>query len=60
MNNEKLVEELPRVRVTEAMWRDLAQEAANSDRSMSDLIRHVLSGWLYGHVKTVTPTQAEQ
>jgi len=46
---DKLASELPRVRVSEQLERDLMRAAAAQDRSLSDLIRVALSQWLYGH-----------
>lgn len=53
-NGDKLLSELPRVRVNEQMERDLMRAAAEKDRSLSDLIRFALAQWLYGHVGKIT------
>lgn len=58
-NGDKLTAELPRVRVTDEMERDLMRCAALQDRSLSDLIRCWLADRLYGHVRTLPPASEE-
>jgi hypothetical protein len=49
--NDKLIRELPRVRITEQMEIDIMRAAAADERSVSDLVRVILGEWLYGHAR---------
>jgi len=59
MSEEKKLAELPRVRVSEQLEIDLMRAAAADQRSVSDLVRVILSEWLYGHARTVRDRGAE-
>jgi hypothetical protein len=58
MCNDKLIKELPRVRITEQMEIDLMRAAAADERSLSDLVRVILGEWLYGHARKLPDTES--
>jgi hypothetical protein len=45
---EKITDRID-LHLTEAMKRDLQDEALKQDRKVSDLVRHIVACWLYGH-----------
>lgn len=52
-NAEKCTEEI-KVRIPERLLLDLAKLAEADDRTLGDFIRRVLTGYCYGHARTVT------
>jgi len=48
MPREKITDRID-LHLTDAMKRDLQDEALKQDRKVSDLCRHILACWLYGH-----------
>lgn len=56
---EKLIKTLPQIRVDEAMFAELAQRAAQSDRKLSDYIRHALKLYLALHAEMLDQAQFE-
>jgi hypothetical protein len=51
--SEKLIKQLPPIRVDEPMFSELAERAAQSDRKLSDYIRHALKLYLALHAEMV-------
>lgn len=59
MCTDKLIRELPKVRVTEQMEIDIMRAAAANERSVSDLVRVILGDWLYGHARKLPEADAQ-
>lgn len=57
--SDKLIVQLPPIRVSDRMLSDLSRLAAVDDRKFSDYVRRVLEVHCYGHARSLDPEQAE-